>query len=64
MKYVVMCERTGGVTGYACVPLRERGEVLYFINRTSAGARAQRLNALMNRPEASATYRYWVEEAS
>jgi hypothetical protein len=60
--FIVMCEKSGGVTGYGCTTLKKDGKVRTFETRKEAQMEAAKLNMSMNHVYATATYNYWVEE--
>lgn len=59
--FVVMCEKSGGVTGYGKTEFKRDGGVVRFNKEEDAKKKAVSLNFQMNHVHATAVYRYWVE---
>lgn len=62
--FTILCEVSGGVTGYRCALLKRDGVVQQFETREAAEAEAARLNKRMNGPYASADFRYTAQEGT
>ena len=62
MIYGIWCIVTGGRTGRREAWLNEDGTIVMFSDQSEAQARADELNRTMNGPNASATFRYTVQE--
>lgn len=60
--FIVMCEKSGGVTGYGLTELKNDGKIVEFATKEEATIRANELNVKMNHMYATAFYHYWVEE--
>lgn len=60
-KFRVLCEVSGGVTGYRVAYLKNAGEEIIFPNRETAEAEAARLTTQANGPHKSADFRYTPE---
>jgi hypothetical protein len=60
--FIVMCRVSGGVTGTREAQLKANGVPQFFPTREAAQAEADKLNSTP-RPYATASFRYWVEEA-
>lgn len=61
MKYIVMCEVYGGVTGHRVSPMKVDGVVMTWNKYEDAEAVAKRQKANVS-PFAKATFNYWVKE--
>jgi hypothetical protein len=64
VKFLIMCQVSGGVTGFRQSPLKEDGQVRYFDTREEADTRAAHLNKEMNNVHSVADFKYWVEEVA
>jgi hypothetical protein len=60
--YRILCEVSGGMTGYRSAYLKKDGQQVEFTTEAEAEAEAARLNKQMNgNPHRTADFRYTVE---
>ncbi len=58
----VLCEVSGGITGFNTAYLKVNGKVQWF-TKDEAQIRANELTATMNKPDVAATFRYTAEQS-
>lgn len=62
--FYIMCQVSGGVTGFRQSPMKKDGVVQYFDKREDAEKVAEYNNKKMNHQHSTADFRYWVEEVN
>jgi len=65
MMFRILCEVSGGVTGYRCAYLKKDGREIKFKTQAEAEAEAARLNERTNlNPYSTADFRYTIERVT
>lgn len=60
--FYVMCQVSGGVTGFRQSPMKKDGKIQYFDRREDAEKVAEHQNKKNDNPYRTCDFRYWVEE--
>lgn len=58
--YIVMCQVSGGITGFRQGELKKDGKIRTFDSFDEAQKEAQRLNKQMNGPYRTCDFQYWA----
>lgn len=64
MKWIVMCQVSGGVTGFRQGPLKQGGVVRQYNTFEEADAEARHMmSTIGSNPHRTADYKYWAMRA-